>query len=202
MKIKVCGMKDPGNIKEVSQLPIDYMGFIFYERSPRYVGEVNPEVLAQIPASIQKIGVFVDEDLGKVQSTALLYQLSFVQLHGDESPEYCRELRQNELKVIKAFSISASSFGMIRKEYEASCDLFLFDTQTPLRGGSGEKFDWEVLRSYKGKTPFFLSGGIAPDDKERIRQFQHPSFYGIDLNSRFEIEPGKKNIQKLKQLIQ
>jgi Phosphoribosylanthranilate isomerase len=201
MKIKVCGMKDPGNIKEVSQLPIDYMGFIFYKFSPRYIEELNPDIFSEIPASIQKIGVFVNEDSKKVQKITLRYQLSLVQLHGEESPEYCQKLKQNELKVIKAFSFSTDHFEMIIKDYEEVCDFFLFDTHTPLRGGSGKKFDWEILHSYKGEIPFFLSGGITPGDKERIRQFHHPLFYGIDLNSRFEIEPGKKNIQKLKQLI-
>ena len=195
-------MKYVDNISELANLLPDYIGFIFYHKSPRYIENLEPEYLSGIPASIQKVGVFVNENIYTVLEIAFRYQLSLVQLHGDESPEYCAEIKRAGFPIIKTFSVKSKKDFNNCLSYEEICDFYLFDTKNELRGGSGEKFNWELLKHYNGKTPFFLSGGIEAEDKEILRQFRHLYFYGIDLNSRFEIEPGIKNIQKLKQLIE
>jgi len=195
MKIKVCGMKYPDNVKELSKLPIDYMGMIFYDKSPRFVET------GQLPDTpFDKVGVFVNADIDYIKEKIKKYNLNLIQLHGNESPDFCKELN-NSLSVMKVFSISVSSDLEKTDEYENICSYFLFDTKTPNYGGSGEKFDWQILNSYKGNTPFFLSGGISIDDTSAIKNITHPLFYGIDLNSRFEKEPGLKNIELIKQFI-
>ena len=196
MKIKVCGMRDAENIREVENLGIDMMGFIFWPKSKRYVSE-KPE---HLPISCKRVGVFVDENIDKVRHIADKYALDIIQLHGSESPEYAQELR--EWKVIKAFNIATKEDLELTKPYEGIVDYFLFDTKGQSVGGNGEKFDWSVLDHYDGKTPFLLSGGIGPDDAERVKKFNHPKCIGIDLNSRFEISPGLKDVKKLKRFIE
>ncbi|MGM5630134.1 phosphoribosylanthranilate isomerase [Apibacter raozihei] len=204
MKIKVCGMKNPQNIENISFLPIDFLGFIFYPKSPRYVENLNPEIMNLLSDDINKVGVFVNEQVGSLFHNIEKYSLDTVQLHGKESPEYCEDLLEvfPETAVIKAFSISDSSDIKHTEKYEEVCDFFLFDTKTSQHGGSGQKFDWSVLNSYKGEVPFFLSGGISIEDIENIKKIQHPQLYGLDLNSRFEIEPGLKNIELVNKFIQ
>ena len=196
MNIKVCGMKHPQNIKELANLPIQLMGLIFYEKSPRYAGNLDAK---ELPESIQKVGVFVNETEENILAKIETYHLEYIQLHGDESPEFCKRFASKNVKVIKAFPIAESADLEKTKAYEKVCDFFLFDTKTPNYGGSGKKFDWQILSSYSSSTPFFLSGGIDLEDVQAIQQIKNPSFFAVDLNSRFEIEPGLKDIQKLKQ---
>ena len=195
MKVKVCGMRDADNIREVEALCIDMMGFIFWPKSSRYVSE-RPNYM---PTKCKRVGVFVDEDIEQVKRTADEYQLDMIQLHGHERPDYIRQLSGR--KVIKAFNIATSADLEATKPYEGIVDYFLFDTKGPSVGGNGAKFDWTVLADYVGEPPFLLSGGISPDDAARIRRFHHPQLAGIDLNSRFEITPGLKDINKLKEFI-
>ncbi|MDD2244022.1 MAG: phosphoribosylanthranilate isomerase [Dysgonamonadaceae bacterium] len=199
MIIKVCGMRDSDNIRAVEELGVDWMGFIFYNKSSRFVSEV-PEYL---PLKSKRVGVFVNEALETILQTSSMFGLDLVQLHGNESPEFCETLRTYGLIIIKAFSITDNKeFESEKfKPYESFCDYFLFDTKTELFGGSGKKFNWEILSDYFGNTPFLLSGGISPDDVEEIKSFVHPKYAGIDLNSRFEITPAYKNIKLLQNFI-
>ena len=195
MKIKVCGMRDAGNIREVTKLGIDMMGFIFWPKSKRYVAE-RPTYL---PPRVWKVGVFVDASLEDIQQHMNDYDLDIIQLHGHESPEDVRAL-DPEI-IIKAFNIATAEDLEQTKAYEGIVDYFLFDTKAQLPGGSGEQFDWSVLEAYDGETPFLLSGGIGPDDADRIKAFHHPRCIGIDLNSRFEIAPGFKDVNQLREFI-
>jgi len=203
MKIKVCGMKNPDNIEELSRLPIDLMGLIFYPKSPRYIGNLEPEALKVLPENIGRVGVFVNEETDKVKETISKYNLDYIQLHGNESAEYVGNLKQlhPDIKIIKAFSISETSDFDMTQEYENIADYFLFDTKTPQYGGSGQKFDWSILDDYRGDTPFFLSGGISHEDVVLIRKLENNRIIGLDLNSKFEIEPGLKNIELLDRFI-
>ncbi len=195
--VKVCGMRDASNIREVEKIGIDWMGFIFHLKSSRAVKRVP----AYLPAKVKRVGVFVNESIENILETTSLFQLDFVQLHGDESPDFCDEMGKNGLKVIKAFSIANKFPKQKVVAYHGKCDYFLFDTKTSLYGGSGKKFDWEVLSDYHGETPFLLSGGISEDDAEEILAFSHPQFVGIDINSKFEISPALKDVQKISEFI-
>ena len=194
MVIKVCGMRDAENIREVESLGIDLMGFIFWPKSSRYVSE-RP---AYLP-NCKRVGVFVNEDIEIVKRTAKDFGLNLIQLHGSESPEYVRLLR--EWKIIKAFNIATPDDLKQTSAYEGLADYFLFDTKGKSVGGNGEKFDWRVLDSYRGNTPFLLSGGIGPEDVEFLSHWQHPLCIGFDINSRFEQEPGMKKVNKIKTFI-
>ena len=193
--IKVCGMRDAENIRAVEALGIDLMGFIFWPKSSRYVSE-RP---AYLPTHCKRVGVFVDEDLETVRRIADEYALNFIQLHGHESREYCAQL--NGLKLIKAISVSGHDDIATYKTYESLVDYFLFDTKCPSVGGSGQQFDWSVLSAYDSSTPFLLSGGIGPDDAERVKAFHHSKCIGIDLNSRFELSPGLKDVAALQKFL-
>ena len=195
MIIKVCGMRDAENIREVEALGIDLMGFIFWPKSSRYVSERS----AYLPQETKHVGVFVNEDIEQVKHIAKEFALDFIQLHGSESPEYAQQLR--DWKVIKAFNIATKEDLEATKSYEGVVDYFLFDTKGKSVGGNGEKFDWSILDNYVGETPFLLSGGIGPDDTERVKAFHHPKCIGIDLNSKFEISPAFKDINKLREFI-
>lgn len=190
--IKVCGMRDADNIREVEALGIDMMGFIFYPRSRRYVGEVP----AYMPQHCRRVGVFVNADRDTILRHVEAFGLDMVQLHGDESPAFCASL--HGLSLIKAVHASALSEAYA---YEGLVDYLLFETPCAGYGGSGEQFDWSLLAGYGGHTPFLLSGGIAPADASRVRAFRHPRFAGIDLNSRFEIAPGIKDAGSLRRFI-
>lgn len=198
LKIKICGMLHPENISAVAKLRPDYLGFIFYNKSPRYAASLGPSAL---PPDIRRVGVFVDTPAKKILHTAKRYGLHTLQLHGNESPESCSKLRTAGYEVIKVFSVEREADLMKTVFYEESCDLFLFDTRTPGHGGSGRRFDWNILDAYTGKTPFLLSGGISPFDADEILKIDHPMLYGIDLNSRFEIEAGLKNTELLERFI-
>lgn len=196
MIVKVCGMREADNIRAVEQLGVDWMGFIFWPPSSRYVA-VRP---AYLPVHAKRVGVFVDQEIEEVRQTARDYSLDIIQLHGHESPHYASEL-QGEWLTMKAFNIASKNDLMQTVAYEGMVDYFLFDTKAQMVGGNGQKFDWNILSSYHGATPFLLSGGIGPEDAERIKSFQHPRCMGIDLNSRFEEAPALKNVNKLKQFL-
>lgn len=199
--IKICGMKFPENITTVAALHPDFMGFIFYPKSPRYAEPLDIETLNSLPKSIKKIGVFVNEDMENILTIAHKYNLDGVQLHGTELESMCAELHKAGYIVIKAFPIAEAYNFKVTKKYEGTCDYFLFDTKTEAYGGSGVKFNWGMLDEYTGDTPFLLSGGIAADDAEAILKIEHPQFAGVDLNSKFEISPGLKDVELLKQFI-
>lgn len=190
-------MKFPENIRSVADLQPDFMGFIFYPKSPRYAEPLDFDTLNSLPKSIKKIGVFVNLDLEDILTIVFKYNLDGVQLHGSENVEICRKLKDTGLLVLKAFPIADAYNFNVTKTYEGACDYFLFDTKTEAYGGSGVKFDWSILNEYKGETPFLLSGGIAADDAEAILKIEHPKFTGIDLNSKFEVSPGLKNVEVL-----
>jgi len=196
--IKICGMKFPENIAAVAALHPDFMGFIFYPKSPRYAEPLDSAELNALPESIKKIGVFVNENLENILTFVYKYKLDGVQLHGTELVEMCKELRKAGLIVIKAFPIAEAYNFRVTKPYEGACDYFLFDTKTDAYGGSGVKFNWKMLEEYKGETPFLLSGGIAADDAEAILKIKHPKFAGIDLNSKFEVKRGIKDVELLR----
>ena len=203
MKIKVCGMREAENIREVEALGVDLMGFIFWPKSSRFVSK-RPEYL---PTKCKRVGVFVDEDITKVKATASEYGLDYIQLHGKESTEYVKKLGGYHL--IKAFNIATAEDFEVCQVYEGLVDFFLFDTKGKSVGGNGEKFDWSVLEAYQGETPFLLSGGIGPDDAQSLSQPSrslslpkgHPQFAGIDLNSKFEISPALKNVEQLRKFL-
>jgi phosphoribosylanthranilate isomerase len=199
MLIKICGMRDSANIQEVAALKPDLMGFIFYPKSKRYVGEgFNPELVRNLMPEIQTAGVFVNVERESMLCIAKKYRFDFVQLHGNESPGYCKEAQEEGFKVLKAFGVDNAFDWDALQPYQRFCDYFLFDTSTEGYGGSGQKFDWEMLSQYKLKHPFFLSGGIAPGDALPIKNLNNPYLAGIDINSKFEIEPGMKDIGLLK----
>jgi phosphoribosylanthranilate isomerase len=202
LKIKVCGITDPVNAGMISELNVDYMGFIFYPGSKRYVGESPDESLFRsIPKHIIKTGVFVDEELPLLIDHALRYQLDLIQLHGNETPDYCRSVYSNGLKIIKAFRVGYDFDFRITDEYLDYCDFFLFDTDTGHGGGSGIKFDWRKLDEYHSGKPFFLSGGICPGDAESILRLGHRDLFAVDINSCFEIRPGFKDVDKVNSFI-
>lgn len=217
LKIKVCGMRDADNVRAVAALDIDFLGFIFYPKSPRYAQKAVPETELMTNTATasrrndmvmrkpQRVGVFVDEMPQAIIAHIHNDQLDYVQLHGHELPEMIDHLKRavisdnhHSLKVIKAFSISKPDDLLQTKAYEGIADLFLFDTPTESYGGSGKKFDWQMLQAYDGHTPFLLSGGIGPEDIDRIHKFEHPQCIGIDLNSRFETAPGIKDVEALR----
>lgn len=229
MIIKVCGMRETENIREVAELGIDMMGFIFWPESPRFVkmisaragiipdyseerlrkmrqGQESSSAAASRP---KRVGVFVDEMPQSIVTRVYNYDLNYVQLHGNESAVMIENLKRTlipdiapDIKIIKALSIREKDDVKRWREYEGTADMLLFDTKCKTVGGSGEQFDWSVLEAYDGNIPFLLSGGIGPDDAERVLKFSHPQFAGIDLNSRFEISPALKNVDELKSFIQ
>ncbi|MDB5031451.1 phosphoribosylanthranilate isomerase [Mucilaginibacter sp.] len=198
MKIKVCGLKYPDNIKAVADLDPDYIGFICYDRSPRFVSEVPADALNGLAASILKTAVFVDENEQEINRLIEEFGFDAIQLHGQETPEFANSFR-NKVTVIKAFGLNEDFDFNQLNDYIGKIDYFLFDTKTDMYGGSGKTFNWKVLDKYKLNMPFFLSGGLNLDNLEQVTKIVHPQFYGVDLNSKFETAPGMKDIKKLKQ---
>lgn len=201
MKLKICGLKDPKNIMEVSAIKPDMVGFIFYEGSVRFVGnKLKKSDLRSIPKNILKTGVFVNENSDRVIEKIKKFSLEQVQLHGQELPVECALIRKHA-KVIKAFGVNESFDFSLCDSYENVCDLFLFDTADVRHGGTGETFDHVLLKRYKGKTPFLLSGGIGLNEVKQVLEAPlHPLLVGIDVNSKFEDADNKKNIPALKTL--
>ena len=219
-------MREPENIRDVAALGVDWIGFIFYPKSPRYVSQIRSragiipdysvfmkhEELSSKELSsketmrqVKRVGVFVDDMPQNIVTRAVNYELDIIQLHGSESVIMIDNLRstlapsiRKGIKFMKALSISTAEDILRYKEYEGHVDYFIFDTQTPLVGGSGNHFDWNMLDAYDGNTPFILSGGVGPDDAERVLSIRHPMFAGIDLNSQFETAPAVKNVDALK----
>jgi phosphoribosylanthranilate isomerase len=193
-------MKYPDNMNEIARLQPDYLGFIFHEASSRNFTGSIPE----LPDSIKKVGVFVDEKVEFIVNQLEKHQLSVIQLHGHESPEVCRLLQSTKAKVIKVFSIKDAFDFSVLTPYEDVCDYFLFDTKGKLPGGNGYTFDWSVLEKYPSTKPFILSGGIGLEQLENLKHFlvsdASKYCFAIDVNSRFEIEPGLKDLEKLKEL--
>lgn len=192
-------MREPENIMQLCILPINYIGFIFYPPSPRYVGdEFSTEVSGLVPQNIEKVGVFVNENINSLLRQAEKHQLQNIQLHGSETPDYCLSIKEHGYTVIKAFKVDPTLLTCETADYRFACDYYLFDTPTPKHGGSGEKFDWEILKQQKLYHSFFLSGGIAPGDESLLKNLELQNLYAIDINSRFEISPGLKNIPVIK----
>jgi phosphoribosylanthranilate isomerase len=194
MKLKICGMKYPENIIEVGALLPDYMGFIFYEKSARYFDGRIPELIK----TIKKTGVFVNQSLDEILEKIKKHDLQAVQLHGEESVAFCQELKNSinsKIEIIKVFSADENFDFEIIKPFETVCDYFLFDTKGKLPGGNGITFDWTILKKYNSKKPFFLSGGIGIKELKAIEEISKTNLpiYAVDINSKFEIEPGLKN---------
>lgn len=202
ISIKVCGMRDAANIQAAASLPIQWMGFIFYAPSPRNALDLAPEALSVLPASIHRTGVFVNSSFESIMETAGRFGLDTIQLHGSESSMFCHRLYTQGLEVIKAIPVSAPIDTEAATTYEGHCHYLLFDTRTIQMGGSGKRYDWDILKTYRGTTPFLLSGGIGEEDAERIALFRHPMLAGVDLNSRFESAPGLKLVTKIECFIQ
>ena len=202
MKIKVCGMRDLENIHQLIDASPDYIGFIFYPKSKRYVGtDFDAKITQSIPSSIKKVGVFVNEDIDVLISACQKYKLDFVQLHGGESVAYCQKVYENNINIIKVFSIEEQfDFNEI-KAFQAYITYVLFDTKCKEYGGSGEKFNWKIIENYKLSTPLFLSGGIDIDDVDDIKKIQNLNIHAIDINSKFEIEPALKDVEKVDSFI-
>ena len=207
-------MRDADNIRDISALGVDMIGLIFYPPSPRYVQQFSsgagiiPDYAPDMGKTPLRVGVFVDDMPQNIVTRVYNYKLDYIQLHGNEPRETLENLRATidpdinpKIKIIKAISVSSAEDIKKYKEYVGAADFFLFDTKCKTVGGSGELFDWQVLQAYDGDVPFLLSGGIGPDDVERIKNFHHPKCIGIDLNSKFEIEPALKDVEKLKQFL-
>ena len=199
MKLKVCGMRQSENIQQLLELEPDFMGFIFFERSRRFAPHLDKELLSNFPESVKKVGVFVNSPIEELKDKVKEYRLDYVQLHGDESDEYVGELFAIGIKVIKVFSVGEEFDFDQLKPYKGLVEFFLFDTKGKERGGNGEVFNWEVLNDYPYDVPYFLSGGI---DLENINDMSSLKVqpYAIDVNSKFELEPGLKDIEQVKML--
>ncbi|MGE4586598.1 MAG: phosphoribosylanthranilate isomerase [Mangrovibacterium sp.] len=202
IKIKICGMRHPENIAAVAVLRPDYLGFIFHPGSSRYVGAKPPlELFSSLPDTIGRIGVFVDEDPHQLRALCRQYGFFAAQLHGRETPAQCRLIRENGLQVIKAFALDEQFDFRQLEAYAETVNYFLFDTRGSLPGGTGRKFNWQLLERYRLAVPFFLSGGIGPADAPALLALQHPQFYAADVNSSFEQAPALKNVCRLKPFI-
>lgn len=200
--IKVCGMRDPENIDRVCEAGTDYLGYIFQRESSRYVGkEPDQSIFDRVPSRIRKVGVFVNEEQELLIRLCRRHGLVAAQLHGNETPLFCRAVKNNGLTVIKAFSLHDTFDFSLLESYVPTADYFLFDTRGKLRGGTGIKFDWKILDRYHSSVPFFLSGGIGPDDAAELKKLKHPGLFAIDVNSGFEIQPAFKDAAAVKRFI-
>jgi len=202
IKLKICGMRDPDNIRDVVALKPDFMGFILHSGSPRFVSSLSAGMIAGLrEQGLVPVAVFVNEPIELMLHDVEIYGFTVVQLHGTELPETCSLLKDRGLTVIKALPVADPVDFKKAMVYENCCHYFLFDTKTSLFGGSGLSYDWNILQYYAGETPFFLSGGIGPDDAARLLSFTHPRLAGIDVNSRFESAPGFKQVDQLQAFI-
>lgn len=201
MKIKICGMKYPENIEDVASYSPDYMGFIFYDQSPRFVDYSSRESILRLASSIKKVGVFVNSEFDYVIKIARDFTLDVIQLHGNESPEFCARIQREGFQVIKVFALHTTFNFSQLEDYEAHCDYFLFDTPSPLLGGSGKHFNWKHLEKYSLKNPFLLSGGLGPNDIEMINQLNHSNLFALDFNSQLETSPAYKSLEILEKTI-
>ena len=198
MKLKVCGMREKGNIEAVAALGPDYMGFLFYPQSPRYVGEHF--VMPELNERTQRVGVFVNATTESIRAEVEKHGLSAVQLHGSEPVEQCAELKAHNVLVIKVFSVD-NAFDFSRtKNYRGAVDFFLFDTKGKYHGGNARTFDWQLLNNYDQSIPFFLSGGIGPAEVEQLNDLKHMNIHAIDINSGVELSPALKNVNAIRQV--
>lgn len=195
MKLKVCGMRENENILALSDLRPDYIGFIFWASSSRYVNSPTPK----LDKKIKKTGVFVDANVEYVQDIIITHQLQAVQLHGKETPSYCELIKEFGVEVIKSFSIKDYFDFSLLVPYQENCDFFLFDTKGASPGGNGYTFNWSILKDYYSQKPFFLSGGIGLENIKQVKELLNSTLplYGIDVNSKFESAPGLKKIEDL-----
>lgn len=203
MKIKICGMKFPKNILEIGALQPDFMGFIFYPKSKRFVGDnFSSKSLEKLPSTIEKVAVFVNENVNQIIEIQKQFSFDFIQLHGNETVAECEILKENNLKIIKVFSVdNYFNFNDV-VAYETICDYFLFDTKTPKYGGSGKTLDWELLENYTLSKPFFLSGGLSIHNIGKIKYANYPMLIGLDFNSRLEDRNTKKITEEVSELIE
>lgn len=206
MKIKICGMKYPENIQEVADLQPDYLGFIFYPTSKRYVLDENKDAFSnfifQDTLRAQKVGVFVNEEIKNIIRIATEYDMNLLQLHGDETPEYCENLRLLGFTIIKAFGIDEEFNFSVLNEYTDVCDFFLFDTKSKEYGGTGKHFDWNLLRQYDNSKPIFLSGGLEIQDIPTIHDLlKDLNIHALDFNSKLEKDYGLKDVEKCRDVI-
>ncbi|MEA5459554.1 phosphoribosylanthranilate isomerase [Arcicella sp. LKC2W] len=202
MRLKVCGMREAENIRQLLALQPDFMGFIFYEKSSRFVGEeLDEELLKSFPHTTRKVGVFVNATASYILENYKKYNLDYVQLHGEELPDFCRNLKLKGVNIIKAFSVDENFYFGKLQNYKPYCDFFLFDTKGQERGGNGTTFDWRILNKYDNEKPFFLAGGIDLENAHKALEIQNLKVYALDVNSKFEISPALKDIQKLDKLI-
>lgn len=200
-KIKICGMRDIENIQQILEFEPDYLGFIFYEKSARYVSESQMKEVGKLNfGETERVGVFVNESVEKILSYADKGFFDIVQLHGSESPEVVKALKEEGLEVIKVFSVDDDFDTKILNKYE-DVNYFLFDTKGKLPGGNGVKFNWDVIENSKIKKPFFLSGGLGVEDMEMVKNLKSKNLYALDFNSMLENEPGLKNVGKVRKVI-
>lgn len=200
MKVKICGMRDPQNIRDIALLKPDFMGFIFYPPSPRYLASAEAFPFDALKDTITT-GVFVNATDSDIVNAIRSYKLKAVQLHGNENQEFCKSIRQLGVKVLKAVSVADESDLTNLQRYEGTVDYLVLDTKTSQYGGSGTQFNWDLLNAYTVDIPFLLSGGIDEQDAKRIAKLHHPMLAGVDLNSRFELEPGLKNVEKVNRFL-
>ncbi len=206
MRVKVCGMTLPEQVMALDEMGVDLAGFIFYPKSPRYIGnKISPEKMKQIKGRIAKVGVFVNMPYDDLMKTVEDYRLDMVQLHGDESPVFCEKVA-NYITVIKAFRLSDNDpIEWMAKSYHDSTDMYMFDTLGAGYGGTGKKFDWNILKLATIDKLFYLSGGIEPGDVEKLNEFAKESvakkLFAIDINSRFEVSAGVKDMDKVKNFV-
>jgi phosphoribosylanthranilate isomerase len=198
-RLKICGMRDAENIMQVAKLQPVYMGFIFYPKSPRYVGE-DFQIPANFPATIRKVGVFVNETTDQILKQVHRLGLAYVQLHGDEPVEQVRSLHEKGVKVIKVFSVGDDFDFAVTRPYREVVDYFLFDTKGKYYGGNAQVFDWTMLKQYDQEVPFFLSGGIGPDNVENMTTLSGMNLHALDVNSGVESKPGLKDLDKIEKL--
>jgi phosphoribosylanthranilate isomerase len=198
MHLKICGLRDPENIEAILALAPDYLGFIFHVRSSRYAGRHLDPLFAREITQAKKVGIFVNEDQCQIEDTVDAFELDLVQLHGHEPPELCEQLRSQRLGVIKVFSVGESFDFAALAHYESVVDYFLFDTKGKLPGGNGYAFDWRLLADYPSQKPYFLSGGIGPEHGSGMGDWQLPHMHALDVNSKFEVKPGLKDVEKLR----
>lgn len=206
-RIKVCGITLPSQLEAFDEMGVDLAGFIFYPKSPRYVvNKISADYLRKFRGRIAKVGVFVNMPYEELMRTVEDYRLDMIQLHGDEIPRYCEQVA-NYITVVKAFRLSENDpIEWMAKPYEEACDMYMFDTLGAGYGGTGKKFDWNVLKNAAINKLFFLSGGIEPGDEEKLKEFAREEIakriFGIDINSKFEISPGVKDINKVREFVE
>lgn len=205
MKIKVCGVTDIEQLVELNKIGVDYAGLIFYPQSTRYVlDKLDSKVVLQASLQLKKVGVFVNASENDIISTIDQFKLDMVQLHGDETPSFCKNI-SNKISILKSFRIrdrNDKNIDWMIRPFEEYADYYLFDTFSKNGyGGTGEQFNWDAVKNSQINKPFFLSGGIGPEDLLKVKEFSHPFFYGIDVNSKVEKSPGVKDLQKVKKLI-